>query len=71
MRTLGNKVDVRQNPASGTGVPVVPGPKGLVTVDEARKIAHDIGFPVMLKAEGGGGGRGIYEIHSEDQLNRE
>ena len=67
MRTLGNKVDVRQL-AMKLGVPVVPGSEGSVTVDEARKIAHDIGFPVMLKAEGGGGGRGIYEIHSEDQL---
>ncbi len=67
MKTLGNKVDVRQL-ALKLGVPVVPGSEGSVTIDEARKIAHEIGFPIMLKAEGGGGGRGIYEIHSEDQL---
>ncbi|HMA86151.1 MAG TPA: pyruvate carboxylase, partial [Desulfosalsimonadaceae bacterium] len=39
-----------------------------VTIPEAREVAHQIGFPIMLKAEGGGGGRGIYEIYSEDQL---
>ena len=63
MRTLGNKVDVRRL-AQQLGIPVVPGSEGAVTVEEAKEIAREIGFPVMLKAEGGGGGRGIYEIHS-------
>ncbi|MEJ2662206.1 MAG: ATP-grasp domain-containing protein, partial [Desulfobacteraceae bacterium] len=39
-----------------------------VTIDEAREVAREIGLPVMLKAEGGGGGRGIYEIYDFDQL---
>ncbi|WP_029894864.1 pyruvate carboxylase [Desulfohalovibrio reitneri] len=67
MRLLGNKVQVRKL-AVENDVPVVPGSEGAVTVSEARKLAHEIGFPIMLKAEGGGGGRGIYEVYNEDQL---
>jgi len=67
MKTLGNKVDARRI-AQQLEIPVVPGSEGAVTMEEAKQIAREIGFPVMLKAEGGGGGRGIYEIHSEDQL---
>lgn len=67
MNKLGNKVEVRKL-AQELGVPVVPGSEGAVSIPEAREIARKIGFPIMLKAEGGGGGRGIYEIHTEDQL---
>ena len=67
MRTLGNKVAVRKL-AIEQGVPVVPGSEGAVSIPEAREIAKEIGFPVMLKAEGGGGGRGIYEVYKEDEL---
>jgi pyruvate carboxylase len=67
MKSLGNKVEVRRL-AQGLGIPVVPGSEGAVSIPEAREIARKIGFPIMLKAEGGGGGRGIYEIYSEAQL---
>ncbi|MBS3754707.1 MAG: pyruvate carboxylase [Desulfobacterales bacterium] len=67
MRILGNKVSVRRL-ARQLGVPVVPGSESAVTIPEARKIAARIGFPIMLKAEGGGGGRGIYTVYSENQL---
>nr|MBP9943039.1 ATP-grasp domain-containing protein [Desulfomicrobium sp.] len=67
MRLLGNKVQVRAL-AQKLGIPVVPGSEGAVSVEEAKKVAAEIGLPVMLKAEGGGGGRGIYEVFSEDQL---
>ncbi|WP_419787873.1 pyruvate carboxylase [Pseudodesulfovibrio sp.] len=67
MRILGNKVAVRKL-AMEQGVPVVPGSEGAVSIPEARKIAGEIGFPVMLKAEGGGGGRGIYEVYKEEDL---
>ena len=67
MRILGNKVAVRKL-AIEQGVPVVPGSEGAVSIPEARKIAGEIGFPVMLKAEGGGGGRGIYEVYKEEDL---
>ncbi|MDD3313299.1 pyruvate carboxylase [Pseudodesulfovibrio sp.] len=67
MRILGNKVAVRKL-AIEQGVPVVPGSEGAVSIPEARKIAKEIGFPVMLKAEGGGGGRGIYEVYKDEDL---
>jgi len=67
MKSLGNKVEARRL-AMNLGIPVVPGSEGSVTIPEAREIAKKIGFPIMLKAEGGGGGRGIYEIYSEAQL---
>ncbi len=67
MHRLGNKVEVRKL-AKRLGVPVVPGSEGAVDIPEARRIAAEIGFPVMLKAEGGGGGRGIYEVFEPAQL---
>ena len=67
MNLLGNKVEVRKL-AKGLDVPVVPGSDGAVSIDEARKVAAEIGFPIMLKAEGGGGGKGIIEVHKERDL---
>ena len=67
MNLLGNKVALRKL-AKEIGVPIVPGSEGAVSIEEARKIIKEIGMPAMLKAEGGGGGRGIYEVFDEDQL---
>ena len=67
MKLLGNKVQVR-NLAQKLGIPVVPGSEGAVDVPAARKLAAEIGFPIMLKAEGGGGGRGIFEVHNDADL---
>lgn len=67
MHELGNKVALRKL-AREIGVPIVPGSDGEVSIPEARKIAKGLGFPIMLKAEGGGGGRGIYEVYSEEDL---
>ena len=67
MNLLGNKVEVRRL-AKSLGVPVVPGSEGAVDVPEARRVALEIGFPIMLKAEGGGGGKGIIEVHNEQEL---
>ena len=51
------------------GVPVIPGTDGAVkTLDEAKKAAEDIGFPLMVKASAGGGGRGIRLVNSADEL---
>nr|WP_320192105.1 pyruvate carboxylase [uncultured Desulfobacter sp.] len=67
MRLLGNKVAVR-NLAIKLGVPVIPGTEDAVSLEEARAFAKKIGYPIMLKAEGGGGGRGIYEVYSEEEF---
>lgn len=64
MNLLGNKVQVREL-AKRLGIPVVPGSDGAVDVPRARNVAKQIGFPIMLKAEGGGGGRGIFEVHDD------
>lgn len=53
---------------SDTGLTVIPGTKALSSVDEARKAAEKLGYPVMLKACAGGGGRGIRLIRSEDEI---
>ena len=50
----------------GTGLSVIPGTKAVVSVAEAKRVADRIGYPVMLKACAGGGGRGIRLILSED-----
>lgn len=51
------------------GVPVVPGSKGIVkTLAEAKKIADEIGYPIMIKASAGGGGRGIRLVNTEAEL---
>src|SRR5215831_4365924 len=59
MRRLGNKNEARKL-AQETGVPVVPGSEGLIETDaQALKLAHQMGFPVLIKAAAGGGGRGM------------
>ena len=51
------------------GVPVVPGSDGAITsMAEARRIAREVGYPVMVKASAGGGGRGIRRVDNEDAL---
>lgn len=51
------------------GVPVIPGSEGIVeTVEEAREIANEIGYPIMLKATAGGGGKGMRLVYKEDEL---
>ena len=52
-----------------TGLSVIPGTKAVVSVAEAKRVADRIGYPVMLKACAGGGGRGIRLIRSEDELD--
>ncbi len=67
MRRLGNKVEARRV-ARSLGIPVVPGSDESVDVPQARALAEEIGLPIMLKAEGGGGGRGIFLITDENEL---
>ena len=53
-----------------SGVPIIPGSGILENVDEAKKAAKEIGYPVMLKASAGGGGKGIRLVKTEDELEQ-
>ena len=65
MEMMGDKATAKQTMREA-GVPVVPGSDGVVkTPEEAKKIAGEIGYPVMIKASAGGGGRGIRLVNTE------
>ncbi|MDF9303334.1 pyruvate carboxylase [Tritonibacter mobilis] len=68
MRALGDKASARRV-AIEAGVPVIPATEVLGDdMDAIRKEAAEVGYPLMLKASWGGGGRGMRPIHSEDEL---
>ena len=68
IRLMGDRITAKQA-AMDAGIPVVPGSDGAITdMDEARKVAKAIGFPVLIKAASGGGGRGMKVAESEDKL---
>jgi acetyl-CoA carboxylase, biotin carboxylase subunit len=69
IRLMGDKVSAK-NAMKKAGVPVVPGSDGAAPEDpkEIIKIAHAIGYPVIIKASGGGGGRGMRIVHTEAAL---
>jgi pyruvate carboxylase len=70
MRALGDKASARRV-AIAAGVPVIPATDVLTgDIDENRKMANAVGYPLMLKASWGGGGRGMRPIHSADELER-
>lgn len=65
---MGDKANAKSTMKSA-GVPVVPGSEGIITsMENARKLAEEIGYPVMVKASAGGGGRGIRNIEDESEL---
>ncbi|MGB3500748.1 MAG: pyruvate carboxylase [Mesorhizobium sp.] len=71
MRRLGNKVAAR-NLAIEIGVPVIPATDPLPDdMEQVKKLAQDVGYPLMLKASWGGGGRGMRVIRSEADLVKE
>ena len=69
IRLMGDKVSAKQAMIAA-GVPCVPGSDGAVPEDSkaALKIANKIGYPVIIKAAGGGGGRGMRVVHHADEL---
>jgi acetyl-CoA carboxylase, biotin carboxylase subunit len=68
MRRMGDKISARQT-VTAAGVPILPGTnESIETADEAQKIANDIGYPVIIKASAGGGGRGMKIVHSPASL---
>lgn len=71
IRLLGDKARAKET-MKNAGVPVIPGSEGAVpSVDEAKKIAGEIGYPVLIKASAGGGGRGIRRVNDESELDEQ
>jgi acetyl-CoA carboxylase, biotin carboxylase subunit len=69
IRLMGDKIAAKRT-ATELGIPCVPGSEGSVSDDEsAKRIAADIGYPVLVKAAAGGGGRGMKVAQSEAELN--
>ena len=69
IRLMGDKPRARKIIARAE-IPVLPGSLGSVAPEEARKVASDVGYPVLVKAAAGGGGRGLRIARSEDELLR-
>ncbi|PWU17652.1 MAG: acetyl-CoA carboxylase biotin carboxylase subunit [Candidatus Rokuibacteriota bacterium] len=67
MARMGDKVRAKAELARA-GVPLVPGTDGPVSLDGARKAADELGYPVLLKAAAGGGGRGMRRVHTPSEL---
>ena len=68
IETMGDKIAAKEAMAEA-GVPLVPGADGAVDLDQAREVAAEVGFPVLLKASAGGGGRGMRLVESADELD--
>ncbi|MEK7372587.1 MAG: acetyl-CoA carboxylase biotin carboxylase subunit [candidate division NC10 bacterium] len=70
IRIMGDKAQARET-ARQAGVPVVPGSDGVLRgLDEAQRVADSIGYPVMIKAAAGGGGRGMRIVREREALAR-
>jgi acetyl-CoA carboxylase biotin carboxylase subunit len=68
IRTMGDKVEAKRT-AGALGMPLVPGSDGAVSeIEDAKKIASEVGYPVIIKAASGGGGRGMKVCHGPDDL---
>jgi acetyl-CoA carboxylase biotin carboxylase subunit len=66
---MGNKVNARKV-AEESDVPIVPGSNALTSVDDLLEIANNIGYPVMLKASGGGGGKGMRVLNNASESEK-
>jgi len=70
IRSMGDKITAKETMIKA-GVPVVPGSEGLLqSVDEAKRLAKEIGYPVMMKATAGGGGKGMRVVFEESELEK-
>ncbi|RYF98232.1 MAG: acetyl-CoA carboxylase biotin carboxylase subunit, partial [Chitinophagaceae bacterium] len=70
IRSMGDKITAKETMIAA-GVPVVPGGEGLLqSVEEAKLLAKDVGYPVILKATAGGGGKGMRVVWSEDEMEK-
>jgi acetyl-CoA carboxylase, biotin carboxylase subunit len=70
IRAMGNKSFAKET-MKKLGVPVIPGSDGVVKdVADARKISNEMGYPVIIKASSGGGGKGMRVVWSEDEIEK-
>ena len=70
IRAMGDKMTAKETMIAA-GVPVVPGGEGLLnSVDEAKSLAKDVGYPIILKATAGGGGKGMRVVWEESEMER-
>lgn len=70
IRAMGDKITAKETMIAA-GVPVVPGGEGLLTgVEQAKSIAKDVGYPVILKATAGGGGKGMRVVWDESEMEK-
>ena len=68
IKLMGNKSNAKEM-MEKAGVPVVPGSKGSIkSINDAKKTAREIGYPIMLKAAAGGGGKGIRIVNDESEM---
>ena len=67
IETMGDKVRAKETVAAA-GLPLVPGSEGSATLDEVRALGQEIGFPLLLKAAAGGGGRGMRLVATTEEL---
>lgn len=71
MRMMGSKLSAKEA-ANKYDIPLVPGTaKAIDDIDEARNIAEKIGFPVLIKASAGGGGKGMRIVHSKEEFSEQ
>lgn len=71
MNAMGDKISSKQI-AIAAGVPIIPGvDHAMKTVEEAMEVAKTVGYPVMLKASNGGGGRGMRIVYKEEDMAKE
>lgn len=71
MRIMGDKLSAK-DAAQKFNIPLVPGTDGAITdLEEAKKISEEIGFPVLIKASAGGGGKGMRLVHNADEFEEQ
>jgi acetyl-CoA carboxylase biotin carboxylase subunit len=70
INSMGDKITAKETMIKA-GVPVVPGSEGLLeSIDEAKRLAKEIGYPVIIKATAGGGGKGMRVVWKEDEIQK-
>jgi acetyl-CoA carboxylase biotin carboxylase subunit len=67
IETMGDKVAAKAAMAAA-GLPLVPGSNGAAGLEDTKRLAHEVGFPILLKAAAGGGGRGMRLVETPDDL---